>query len=176
MKIKVYVRNITRDEDFVINLPKTEVELIAALGYEGDEYIIIECYGIHGVSDYESVTELNKFIQECDNLGVDEKTLEILSATFLYKEIKEMIEKENLPTIIDFDTETSGWNFGNGGDFTKEFDKGMCLFDSGLYNPFSFEMNEDIYDWIDWESVWVNAETEGWRAVRANRTGYLIHR
>lgn len=176
MKIKTYIRNITRDEDFAISLPKTEEELIAALGYENDEYIIIECCGIHGVRDYESVTELNKFIQECVNLGVDEKTLEILSATFLYNEIKEMIEKEELPTIIDFDAETANWRCGDGGDFTSAFDKGMCLFDSGFYNPFKFEMNDDIYDWIDWESVWINAETEGWRSVRVNRTGYLIHR
>lgn len=176
MKIKVYLRNITRDEDFCINLPKTKEELIAALGYESDEYIIIECNGIRGISDDESVTELNKFIQECDNLGVDGETLEILSTTFLYNEIKEMVEREEIPIIVDFDAETSSWNYGNGGDFTSAFDKGMCLFDSGLYDPFKFEMNGDIYDWIDWESVWRNAETEGWRAVRVNRNGYLIHR
>ena len=175
MKIKVWVRNLSlRDTERSICLP-TLPEALWSILDKNHEYIIMESETL-SVDEFESIEALNNFLLKCVELGVTKETLEILSATFLYNEIKEMVEKEELPTIIDFDAETANWRCGDGGDFTSAFDKGMCLFDSGFYNPFKFEMNDDIYDWIDWESVWINAETEGWRSVRVNRTGYLIHR
>ena len=170
MNIKVWVRDLTIDKDIAIMLPEGIKELDI-----DHEYIILDSESL-SIPELENIDSLADFLKKCDELGVDKETLEILSATFMYNEIKEMVEKEELPTIIDFDAETSDWRCGNGGDFTSEFDKGMAVYDFGYYNPFKFEMTEDIYDWIDWESVWTNAETDGWRAVRVNRTGYLIHR
>lgn len=170
MEIKVWFRDITIDKDIEIMLPEGIRELDI-----DHEYIILDSESLD-IPELENIDSLAEFLQKCDELGVDKETLEVMSATFLYSEIKEMVEKEELPVIIDFDAETENWYGGNGGDFTSASDKGMCVFDAGYYNPFTFQMDEDIYDWIDWESVWVNAETEGWRAVRVNRTGYLIHR
>ena len=125
--------------------------------------------------EVDSIDELNEFLLECKADGVNEEILGVLSRVFLYNEVIEHVRKESY-RIVDFDAETSSWNCGYGGDITNDYDKGMAVFDFGFYNPFDFEMNEDIYDWIDWENVWVNATTEGWSEVTFNDRGYLVCR
>ena len=171
--MKVWIRNLTKDIEKEINLPMDERELDKVLN-PNDEYIILDSE-ILKVDEYESIDSLNEFLFVCEENGVSLEDLEILSALYFYNEVKEMVNNQTY-MIIDFDAETSSWCNGNGGDFCNSSDKGMCLFDSGMYNPFGFEMTEEIYDWIDWESVWINAETEGWQAVGINRHGYLVHR
>lgn len=169
--MKVWIRNLTKDEDLEINLPVTEEKLDKLLD-PNDEYIILQSE-ILDVGEYDSIDELNEFLQECEDSG-NIKTLEILSATYLYHEVREMMTKGY--TIVNFDTITEDWYGGSGGNFTNAAHKGMCLYDSGFYNPFHFEMNDEIYDWIDWDSVWINAETVGWREVNLNGEHYLVHK
>ena len=171
--MKVLVRNLTKNIEFSVELPMDERELDKVLNPD-DEYIIVDSE-ILNVGEYDSIDELNGFLFDCKENGISLEDLEVLSATYLYNEVLEMVNNQTY-CIVDFDTETHGWNYGNGGDFTSDFDKGMCLFDCGYYNPFNFEVTEHIHDWIDWESVWRNANTEGWRAVRVHGTGYLVHR
>ena len=172
--MKIWVRNLTKDIDEVLILPVSEEKLDELLN-PNDEYIILDSE-ILDVDEYESIDELNKLLLKCEENGIDKADLEVMSATFLYSEVKEMIMEDELPIIVDFDAETSYWNCGSGGNFISAFDKGMCVFEFGYYNPFSFEMTDDIHDWIDWESVWTNATTEGWIEVRVNGNGYLVHR
>ena len=173
--MRVWIRNLTKDIDKEMVLPITEEKLDKALN-PNDEYIIID-YDAKVLSpgQYDSIDELNNFLLECKEDGIEEETLGVLSRVLLYNEVIEHVRNGSY-CIVDFNGETSGWNCGRGGNITSDYDKGMCLFDSGYYNPFEFEMNEDIHDWIDWESVWVNATTEGWHEVNMNGNGYLVHR
>ena len=171
MEIKVYLVNLTTDEDLTIKLPVNNLNDILS---PNCEYIIAGC-DVLDPSEFDSIYELNFFLNECEDMGIHKEELEVLSSVYLYHEVMQMVKDETY-IIIDFDAETSDWRNGNGGDLCNDHDKGMCLFDSGYYNPFGFTMNEDIYDWIDWESVWINALTEGWQSVRVGRNGYLVHR
>ena len=173
--MKIWIRNLTKEIDSELNLPMSEEDLDKRLN-PNDEHIIIG-YDAKVLSpgQYDSIDELNDFLMECQEDGIEEETLGILSRVLLYHEVMEHVRNGNY-TIVDFDAETSGWKCGRGGDITSDFDKGMCLFDSGYYNPFEFKMNEDIHDWIDWENVWVNATTEGWQEVKFNDGCYLVCR
>lgn len=174
--MRVWIRNLTKDIDKEIELPVEEKELDKILN-PNDEYIIIDYDAtVLSPGQYDSIDELNNFLTWCEEeYQISEETLGILSRVLLYHEVIEHVKNLDY-IIVDFNAETNGWNCGRGGDITSDFDKGMCLFDSGYYNPFEFEMNEDIHDWIDWESVWINATTEGWHEVSMNGNDYLVHR
>lgn len=173
--MRVWIRNLTKDIDTELVLPMTEEELDKRLN-PNDEYIIID-YDAKVLSpgQYDSIDELNNFLLECKEDGIDEETLGILSRVLLYNEVIEHVRNGNY-YIVDFNGETSGWNCGRGGDITSDFDKGLCLFESGYYNPFDFEYKEEMENWIDWESVWINATCEGWHEVIMNGNDYLVRR
>lgn len=171
MKIQVWLENLTGWEHERIYLPVSNVNDILK---PNCEYIITDCQ-ILNPDELDSIHELNDFLNGCEENGIDEETLMILSATYLYHEVIEMVV-DGTYTIVDFDGETAHWNCGRGGDFTNAHDKGMCVHEYGYYNPFDFEMTDDIHDWIDWESVWRNAETEDWREVCVNGKHYLVHK
>lgn len=181
--MKVWLRNLTRGRDFEINLPMNERHLSDIL-FENEEYIIIDSSFLN-VDEYESIWKLNKFLIDCKEKEISIRELEILSHVFLFNEIVEKVKDRNY-IIVDFDEVTKGWYGGSGGDLWNNSHKGMCLFDAKVkdkngklkraYNPFKFYVSDDIYDWIDWESVWVNATTEGWNEVSIDYHGYLVCR
>lgn len=172
--MNVWVRNLTKNYDKELILPVHEDTLKSEL--RDGEYIIID-YDAKVLSpgQYDSIDELNNFLLECKEDGINEETLGILSRVLLYNEVIEHVRNESY-CIVDFNGETSGWNCGRGGDITSDFDKGLCLFESGYYNPFDFEYKEEMENWIDWESVWINATCEGWHEVSMNGNDYLVHR
>lgn len=171
--MKLWIRNLTKDKDMEVILPIDERTLDNII-HPNDEYIILDSE-ILDVGQYDSIDELNGFLFDCKENGVSLETLEVLSKVMLYHEVVEAVNYETY-WIIDFDEETSNWYCGNGGDITNDSDKGMCLYDSGMYNPFPCEVKEELYDWIDWDSVWINATTEGWQRVSVNNHNYLVHR
>lgn len=171
--MKVWVRNLTKNKDMEIELPMDERKLNEVICRD-DEYIVIDSE-ILDVDQYASIHGLNSFLFDCKENGISLDDLEVLSKVLLYHEVIETVDNQSY-CIIDFDAETSGWLNGYGGDITNDFEKGMCLYDSGLYNPFNFKMSDAIHCWIDWEAVWRNANTEGWQAVSINGHGYLVHR
>jgi hypothetical protein len=171
--MKVWIRNLTKDTEMELELPMEEQELDKAINPK-DEYIIIDSEVLE-VGEYNSIDELNDFLVGCRQNGISEEELEVLSKAMFYHEIIEAV-RERSYCIIDFDAETSDWCFGHGGDITSDFDKGMCLFDSGFYNPFQFKMTDAIHVWIDWAAVWRDAETSGWMMARVNNNGYLVHK
>lgn len=177
-KIKVWVRNLTKDKDYEIELPLSEKQLDIKLN-PNDEYIIIDSE-VFDIGEYESIDELNKFLIDCKEKEISIRELEILSHVFLYHEIIEKVKDKNY-IIVDFEEATKGWNYGNGGDIWNAYDKGMCLYDTFVkgkraYNPFKFYVTANIYEWIDWESVWRNATTEGWEAISLDGYEYLVCR
>ena len=169
--MRVWVRNLTKDFGFGINLPMEELKDVFS---PHDEYIITDSE-ILDVGEYDSIYELNNFLLYCKENDISDETLEILSKAMLYKEVIEAVEKESY-IIVNFDSETASWYEGRGGDITNDSHKGMCLFDNNYYNPFGFEMEASIYDWIDWDSVWTQATTENWQEVKVGLRNYLVHR
>jgi hypothetical protein len=167
-KMEIIIRNITKDtmadfnNDHTINLPMDETKLRELLG--DNEWIIVDSpVG----EELTNITELNKLLTE-----IDYDDLMILSETYLYNEIKGMIENGNEYTIIDFNATTANWGTGNGVAETEEY-KGFVLFDEGYAN-LPFEYTEEMEDYIRWEEVWATAECEDWREIRYNGNLYLV--
>ncbi|MBQ4523397.1 MAG: hypothetical protein IJA10_10690 [Lachnospiraceae bacterium] len=162
----ITIRNITKDtmvdfnNDHTIKLPMNEEDLRKLLG--DDEWIIVDSpIG----EELTNITELNELLSE-----KDEETLEILqSAGYLLEEIK-----NGEFTIVDFDSETSQWNCGNGVS-TDDWWKGYLLHDLG-YIKFPFKYTEEMEDWVRFEALWEQADCEGWRETRYNNTTYLVNR
>lgn len=171
--MRVWIRNLTKDIDFEMNLPVSEEELDKMLN-PNDEYIIID-YDAKVLSpgQYDSIDELNEFLLECKEDGIEEETLGILSRVLLYHEVIEHVRNESY-TIVDFDAETSHWYCGDGGDFTSGHDKGLALHEWGYPLPFEGLYDDSMEDWIDWESLWVDANCSGWHEVRFNDGCYLV--
>lgn len=167
--MRIWIRNLTKDIEYQLTLPMIETELNNAFS-PNDEHIIIDSE-VLDVGEYDSIDELNKFLIECEENGVDEETLMILSKVLFYHEVVEAV-RNGTYQIVDFDMETANWSTSS---IASDSDKGMVVFDNG-FNPFDFEMTEDIYDWIDWASVWVNANCQGWQEVTINYHSYLVHR
>ena len=171
--MRVWVRNLTKDIDKEIILPMTEEKLDKALN-TNDEYIIID-YDAKVLSpgQYDSIDELNEFLTECKEDGIEEETLGVLSRVLLYSEVIEHV-RESKYTIIDFDFESYGWNNGNGGDFNSDHDKGLVLHKCGYKLPFENKYDDSMEDWIDWASLWTDAWCNGWHKVKFNDSCYLV--
>lgn len=162
--MEIILRNITKDtmvdfdNDHTIKLPMNENELRKFLGK--DEWIIVDSpIG----EELTNIIELNDLLSE-----KDEETVKILqSADYLFEEIKrgEFI-------IVDFDSETSCWNYGNGVD-SNDWWKGYLLYSLG-YMKFPFDYTEEMEDWVRFESLWIQANYEGWIETEINNTTYLV--
>ena len=103
---------------------------------------------------------------------MDESTLMILSATYLFSEIEDAIENEREFTILCFDDLTSQYQ-GGLGVFASDEWKGFVLFHEG-YGELPFEYKEEMEDYIKWDCVWSTAECEGWREVEYKNKTYLV--
>lgn len=173
--MRIWIKNLTKDIDKELILPMSEEELDKALN-PNDEYIIIDYdASVLSPGQYDSIDELNNFLIECEENGITEPTLGVLSRVLLYHEVIEHVRNESY-CIVDFDAETYSWNCGSGGSFWNDDEKGLCLFSCGYYNPFDFEYREEMENWIDWASVWTSASCEGWHEVSFNGGNYLVHR
>ena len=137
--MRVWVRNLTKDIDKEIILPITEEELDKEL-HPNDEYIIID-YDAKVLSpgQYDSIDELNEFLTECKEDGIEEETLGILSRVLLYNEVIEHVRKGKY-IIVDFNAETAHWNCGRGGDFHNDSPRAKC----GVYLPDDISDIKDI--------------------------------
>lgn len=167
--MKVWIRNLTTGKEMEINLPMKEHRLRQILD-ERCEYIIIDCDV--NIPEYANIYNLNELLQFCQDNEVEEE-FEILMQTYLYHEVRTaMLNLEYL--LIDFDTETAGWNCGSGGDFTQEWDKGRCLYEYGLAE-LPFEVKEEMEDYIDWSLVWRDSNCSGWREVTYKDRHYLVN-
>lgn len=169
--MKIILRNISKDtmkdfkNDHEINLPMTEEDLKTLLG--SDEWIIVDS----PIGDeFTNIMEINHLLME-----KDEETIRILQAAgYLFEEIK--IREF---TIINFDDETSQWNAGNG-VICDDWWKGRLLFELG-YAEFPFKYVDIMEDWVRFDALWTQANSEDWREVTINtvspllRKTYLVH-
>lgn len=163
--MEITIRNITKDtmadfnNDHTIKLPTNKEKLKNMLG--NDEWIIV---------DSPVGNELTSIMQLNDLLMVHtEETVKILSKSYLLNEIM-----ENEFIIINFDDETKEYNSGNG-VFADDWWKGYVLHNLG-YEHFPFEYKEEMEDYLKFEQLWYEAESEWWREIRYNGDTYLIKR
>lgn len=171
--MKIWIRNLTKDIDSELNLPMSEEDLDNRLD-PNDEYIIIG-YDVTVLSpgQYDSIDELNNFLTECKEEGIEDETLGVLSRVLLYHEVIEHVRNKEY-TIVDFDAITSGWCYGRGGDFHSDHDKGLALHEYGYRLPFERKYDETMEDWINWSMLWTDATCSGWHEVRFKDGCYLV--
>ena len=172
LQMNLILRDITIDKDFSISLPVDDISKIPGM-VPGHEFIVVEHDNVLKIGELCSIAEANEVLQMAKENGFELKDLSILSSAYLYDEVKEIIEKgESL--IIDFDSETAGWNSGNGGDHCAH-DYGRFLYEHCGYNSFSCEIPDQLLDYIMWESNWHAAEAEGFLDVIINNHAYLVN-
>lgn len=165
--IRIVLRNITTDTERGLYLPMDDEELKSLLD-KSCEYLIVDYDDVLDINEYESVIELNNLLQKCVKKGINANMLAVLSIPLTYEEVKERIEKENYQ-IINFK------DYMPYGDFNVDADKGRALFEAGAYDPFTVLVPKELMDWIDWDSVWVNAECNGWETIRYKKNCYLVN-
>lgn len=165
--MEIVIRNITKDtmrdfsNDHSLQLPMNEEQLRSLLG--NDEWIIVDSPVGEELTD---IIKLNRLLGK-----INEESLLILSQVYLIHEIEEMAE-ENSYIIVDFDTVTSQYQCGYGVSATDWW-KGFVLFHNG-YVTLPFEYKNEMEDYIDWETVWAEANFNGWQTVKFKSKTYLV--
>ena len=159
----IVIRDLTLDKDIEMDLP-TELYLNPE-----HEYIIVDHDNTLEPNEYTNIKELNDFLLECKKNDISDETLKILSASYLFEEVIYKIKKEDF-TIVDFDFVTAMWFSPN---INSDREKGLVLFEEG-YMQLPFEFTREMEDWIRWENLWDQAESEGWRVVKLNGYNYLV--
>lgn len=162
--MNIIIKNLTQNIDREISLPMKKGKIEKILGK--DEWLIVDSPFVH--DEFINILELNELLEE-----IDEMKIFILAQAFNFKEIKEMIEKENY-IIINFDEETASYNNGNGVIF-EDWWKGYLLHDLG-YMHFPFEYKEEMEDYVCFDKLWVEANCSGWFELYYNGQHYLIYK
>ena len=165
--IIITLRDITTYVDVQLHLPMDDAKLKSMLE-KNHEYLIVDHDPVLDIYEYESVINLNNLLHKCAKKGINADMLSVLSIVLTYEEVKERIEKENYQ-IIKFD------DYMPYGDFNDDADKGLALFEAGVYDPFPVPVPKELLDWIDWDSVWDNAECDGWQKIRYKKNCYLVN-
>lgn len=94
--MKILVKNITKGNEFELELPMTALELEDKIN-EHDEYIIVDAGPELPVSELLNISDLNTFLDNAREVGVEEDELEILTkAGYTYEEIHEAVEKQSI--------------------------------------------------------------------------------
>lgn len=172
------VRDITVDEDIHLILPMEETELNNKLNPK-HEYIFINWDCVLNLTEYSSIKVVNDFLLYCNENGVDELTIRILSevmgVNFCNEKDEEFFIKkleDHDYEIVDFDEITKNWSYAN---IHNNSDKGLALYTAGFMKP-PFEVTDEMEDWIKWEILWNNATTSGWEEITIglNFHDYLV--
>lgn len=167
IKFGITVRDLTNDTDFALILPMEESELVKKLN-RNHEYIIITHNGMLDCGEYTNIEELNMFLLDCKDNGVEKETLGILSKVCSdWKDVRTLVETESY-TIFDT-SEIDEWAI-NG-----EEAYGRYMYDLG-FNTFGCDIPEELEDYINWDQNWFTLESVGWSTVRYNGNEYIVHR
>ena len=179
MTVKIYLSNLSqyvegRENGRWIRLPMDQLQLQAVYSEivgEGQEHIILEYDAPFTVDEYEDVFELNDFIQNISECGLDENEL-----TALFKvnsnrdEVADAIENGTY-NIINVDEVSSGWSLSLG---SKEV-YGMVLNEEGYNNLFSQPIPEEMYDYMDFTQIYTCLSVnDGWEPVDVGNVTYLV--
>lgn len=179
MKIQIYLSNLAkytegRENGEWLILPKTEEQLeevFEKIVGKGNEHIILDYDAPFEIGEYDNIFELNEYMMELNENGVDELTVNILEKVVDTKEeLKSVLANGNY-IIIDVDSEIHGWST----NIVDDDIRGRVLHDLGFNTVFKAHVPEEIEDYIDWESVYRDLSiNDGWYDVRRNNTDYLV--
>lgn len=172
--MRITVRDITINNYFIginefdLELPMKTSKLINKLNKE-HEYIIVDHDNTLKLDEYYDIVELNEFLLLCKEKEITESELKVLSSYYYIYDLVDKVKDEDY-IIIDFDMITAFWL---NPDVNNDRDKGLCLFTEGYYFP-PFDVTDANEDWIRWELLWEEAESDGWVHVRVDEINYLI--
>lgn len=127
------------------------------------------------VSEFESLELVNDFVKLIIDENISQQDISIYKNVYYdLKTFFEALRNGEKPTIINFTQNTKSWNSGCGGNFHSLSERGLLLFTLG-YETLPFEYKEEYEEYIDWETVWNNAETnDDWKAISLNGVYYLV--
>ncbi len=167
MKIKATVYNYSTHKSKTVTFPLTNAQMDKLLS-EGEVMVdsceILELEGEVGMT----VKEFNDIVNLFSEKQIKPEVLEILSRTYLLKEIVEYIDEI---TIIDYDAETTDWLSS---DFYSESDKGRVIYDAA-YATFPVKVPEELEEYMDYAMLWRDAEINmGLRCVTVRGNNYIV--
>lgn len=179
MTIKIYLSNLARytegrENGRWLTLPMESAKLekvFAEIVGQNQEHIILDYNAPFEISEYENIFELNEFMENVEDCGVDENGLK---AIFEVADTKEdainAIENGNY-TIIDVDAAIEGWATC----FVDDDILGRVLNEEGYNNLFSQPIPEEMLDYMDWGNIYnCLAINDGWQRVTINNNDYLV--
>lgn len=185
-KIEVWVRDLTLANssadvsyDLRLELPDENLEAKVKLEHE---YIIIDSE--LDLCEFDSIYGINNWLLEADCSTDD---LKILCKIYDFKTAMEIIESGDYH-IHCFEDETSTWNCGNGVSYTDwwigyflheecgwRFDwERLSEKEERLHGDWFREKIAEMEDYIDYEHLYTQAQTEGLNEVEYNGKSYLV--
>ena len=171
MKLWLFIRDLTSDQDIDLCLPMTEEKLKEKLK-NGHEYIILDndfsdAEISLNISEHENIQEINSFLNECQENLIDNDIIVIVNRnTSDFEEMKSVIENNSYIMVSPADV---SWDV----DMTSDYDKGLLLFSCGFVNlPFTYEPEMENY--IRWDGIWTDASCSGWVHERTANGDYLV--
>lgn len=170
-KYYIFIRDLTTSIDKRIILP---CDLSKELNPEREYIIVDHNLGIE-VSEFESLELVNDFVKLIIDENISQQDISIYKNVYYdLKTFFEALRNGEKPTIINFTQNKKSWNSGCGGNFHSLSERGLLLFTLG-YETLPFEYKEEYEEYIDWETVWNNAETnDDWKAISLNGVYYLV--
>lgn len=167
MKIKAELYNYStrNSESAIFPMTDEEIEEIMKKG----EIMVDSADGLRLEGEFGmNVKEFNDIIRLFDEKEIELADIQLLSKTYLLKEIEEGVDKI---LIIDFGGETAGWSSA---DFFSERDKGRVLYDLGVAS-FPVAVPEDLEEYMDYSMLWRDAEINlGLRTVVTDDGQYIV--
>lgn len=161
----LFIRDLTTSNDFMLQLPQDVFE-----PKEGHEYILVDHDGILPVNDYVNIRELVRFVKKWEEM--DTREFHVICKVCDNLEHIDQVLSDGNYVIIDFDDITRQWASA---DIHSHSDRGRVLHECGYANlPFPYKDEYESY--INWETVWNDAETGGgWTVVRTDQHDYLVN-
>lgn len=156
---KLYVRNLTKGNEFYITLPTQNICLDADC-----EYMILDDDDL-GVPEYSNLYNLNAVLAEWNEKNISNTDIEVLKQVLTFDEICERIENETYLIVHPECVWTK---------YPDTTDVAAWMVFEGLFSlPFVYK--DEMEHYIDWETVWREAEFNGWHYVYVGNKGYLVY-
>lgn len=161
MKVNILLLNITKGNCQWIELPNENLDAIID---KECEYLIAES-NLIDCNEFQNIYELNDIIKSWNRTGITETDIKILSKLLTFEEMCECIE-ENRHYVVQPYCE---WT-----EYPDTTDIALYLVTKGIINlPFQYDDTMEHY--IDWGTVWREAEYNGWSYVFVDNVNYLVH-
>lgn len=179
VRMQVTMISITTGDSrtVTVNLPSDEEDLKLLLQSDRLEWAIADCNGPLKLQGTENIFLLNRLFQEFETTP-DEEFIILNNLIQEPDYIAKKLRKGFL--YINFTEWTKNWSYP---DIHSDMDKGRVLYEHGYMVPKALrKLDRESYDewgdWIRWDRLWEEAESDGWQVVSIDadgeRTSYLV--